>query len=86
MLEPLNHLLSSSNAWKRSTEQTEALQKSKDDLIRSDAPVHFDPPIVLVTNSSAYGIGAVLCHKIDDKERPVTFASRILNTAERNYS
>ena len=88
LLEPLNHLLRSSNAWKWSTEQEDAFQKSKDALIRSEALVHFDPekPIVLVTDSSAYGIGAVLCHKIEGKERPVTFASHTLNTAERNYS
>ena len=50
--------------------------------------VHFDAskPIVVVSDSSAYGIGAVLCHLIDGMERPIYFASRSLSTAECNYS
>ena len=88
LLEPLNYLLRSTNEWKWSKEQELAFQKSKVALVESEALVHFDleKPIVVVSDSSAYGIGAVLCHKIDGKERPVLFASRTLNTAERNYS
>ena len=50
--------------------------------------VHFDlkKPLVVVADSSAYGIGAVLCHSIDGEERPICFASRTLFPAERNYA
>ena len=48
---------------------------------------HFDPslPIVVHTDASPYGVGAVLSHVIDDVERPVCYASRALTVAERNY-
>ena len=50
--------------------------------------MHFDPklPLVVVADSSAYGIGGVLCQVIDNVERPICFVSRTLTKTERNYS
>ena len=88
ILEPLNRLLRDKVTWTWGKEEDGAFEASKDALLSSDVLVHFDPskPIVVVADSSAYGIGAVLCHLIDGNERPIYFASRSLTSAERNYS
>ncbi|CAC5358316.1 unnamed protein product [Mytilus coruscus] len=50
---------------------------------------HYDPelPIRLACDASPFGLDVVLSHKMQDgTERPIAFASRSLNKAERNYS
>ena len=88
LLEPLNRLLKANTPWSWGVEQDSAFKKSKEILLNSEALVHFDPklPLVVVADSSSYGIGGVLCHLIDDVERPICFVSRTLTTTERNYS
>lgn len=88
VLEPLNRLLRSTVSWQWLDEQRNAFEKSKELLLSSELLVHFDPslPIVVSADCSSYGIGACLAHVIDGFERPICFASRTLNTAERNYA
>ena len=69
--------------------QDKAFNESKDLLTSSSFLVHFNPklPILLACDASAYGIGAVLAHRMPDgSEKPIGYASCILNSAERNYS
>ena len=88
IIEPLNLLLRAETKWFWGLAQEHAFQQAKQLLLKSEALVLFNPeqPLVVVADSSAYGIGAVLCHKVGKIERPICFASRTLTSAERNYS
>ena len=58
-------------------------------LTSSQLLIHFNPqlPLLLACDASAYSIVAVLAHKLPDGlEKPIGYASRTLNSAERNYS
>jgi len=51
--------------------------------------VHYNPslPGILESDASQYGIGAVLFHRFPNRdERPIVYASRSLNSFEKNYS
>ena len=59
-------------------------------ILTSDAIlVHYDEdkPLVITTDASDVGIGAVLLHQFPDgTERPIAYASRVLSDAERRYA
>ena len=64
---------------------SESFHKSKEALVESPALAHYDPAKPI--HASPYGVGAVISQLKDSgQERPVTFASRLLNKAERNYA
>jgi len=46
----------------------------------------FDLPFILSCDASNYAISAILSQLQNGKERPLSFASRMLNKAEKNYS
>ena len=87
-LEPLHKLLRNNEPWVWGEPQEAAFQAAKGRLASSDLLVHYDPakPLVLAVDASPYGVGAVLSHRLDQTERPIAYASRTLNFAERNYS
>lgn len=65
-------------------------RRTKRGLLQSaELLVHFDPTkeLILASDASNYGIEAVLSQRMcDGSERPIGYASRTLNTVERNYS
>jgi hypothetical protein len=69
-------------------EQQLAFEKCKKCFLDSPALTPYDPdkPIFLITDASPYGTSAVLCHLDEyNKEHPVFFTSKTLNSAQRNY-
>ena len=72
-----------------STRCDEAVNSARQALVSSKVLIHYHPalPIVLATDVSQYGIGAVLSHVCeDDSEKPIAYASRTLTKTERNYA
>ena len=43
-------------------------------------------PVIVIADTSSYGIGAALCQVSDNELRPVAFASRTLTVAEQRYA
>lgn len=86
---PLYELLKKNARFNWGHHQQTAFDEIKREISSDRSLAHYDPtkPLILATDASSYGIGAVLSHILPDgTERPIAFASRSLNTAERNYS
>ena len=89
VLAPLYRLLKHREPWRWTGEQERAFRRSKELMMSSQLLVHFDPSleIRLACDASAYGIGAVMSHRMPDgSEKPVGFVSRTLTEAEKKYS
>lgn len=87
--EPLTILTRKNQVWLWEEPQRRSFEELKTRL--ASAPIlrqpDYDQPFVLRTDASAYAIGAVLMQGPDThSERPIEYASRLLTSAERNYS
>ncbi|XP_040195338.1 uncharacterized protein LOC120928305 [Rana temporaria] len=88
-LYPLHRLLDARAKWIWTEKCEGAFRISKDLILSSRVLVHYDlkKPVILACDASPYGLGAVLSHVMSDgTERPISFASRSLTSAEQNYS
>lgn len=89
LLSPIYDLLQKNKKFLWSKECEDALDSIKKEILSDRYLVHFDPkiPIKLACDASNVGIGAVLLHVFPNgEEKPICFASRTLNKAEKNYS
>lgn len=86
---PLYRLLRNETPWQWGNDCDEAFQAVKEELTSDRILVHYDPtkPLILATDASPEGVGAVISHKMENgDERPIAFASRSLTDSERNYA
>ncbi|XP_050515486.1 uncharacterized protein K02A2.6-like [Diabrotica virgifera virgifera] len=89
ILQPLNNLLKKNVNFKWSNTCQTAFDKAKKLICSRNVLCHYDPnlPLVLATDASPYGVGAVLSHIFPDgTERPLQFASQTLTTTQQRYS
>ena len=81
-------LLKKNTKFVWSSKCNDAFLQLKNDVISATQLAHYDGSkrLVLATDASQYGIGAVL--SIDDggKERPIAHASKTLSEAQKSYS
>lgn len=86
-LAPLYELIKKNVKFRWSEQCDKVFQESKKMLLDNRVLQLYDPklPIVVICDSSAVGVGAVLCHKIGEVERPVFYVSSTLSNAEKNY-
>ena len=72
--------------WKE--EQDQAFVRLKECLLKPPILCYpdFEKTFFLATDASNTGLGAALLQEVDGKLMPISYASRTLNSAERNYS
>lgn len=85
---PLDQLLKKNAKFEWKLEHSKAFNAIKKVLASDLCLTHFDPvkKIVLATDASDYGMGAVLMHEYPDATlHPIMHFSATFNAAERNY-
>ncbi|KAL6424939.1 hypothetical protein ACFW04_010072 [Cataglyphis niger] len=86
--KPLTDLLKKNNTFNWQQRQTEAFNILRNALCSEPVLQYpdFTKPFVLTTDASGYAIGGVLSQGQIGKDLPIAYTSRVLNTAEQNYS
>ncbi|XP_058816755.1 uncharacterized protein K02A2.6-like [Topomyia yanbarensis] len=88
VLYPLNNLLKHEVPFKWTNQCEVSFRKVKEQMQSDSFLVHYSPelPLLLATDASPYGVGAVLSHVYPDgTERPIQFASQTLSRVQQNY-
>lgn len=84
----LRMLLQRDSDWLWSTQQNKEFEYLKDKLTQAPTlvPYQLDKGVLLSTDASSYGLGAVILQQVEGHWRPVAFASRALTQAETRYA
>ncbi|GBM19385.1 Retrovirus-related Pol polyprotein from transposon 412 [Araneus ventricosus] len=86
---PFSNLTKKNIVWKWSEQEQQAFQTLKQRLVTPPVLRQVDPtkPFTIRTDASGYALGAVLLQGDSPAdERPIEYASRLLSSAEKNYS
>lgn len=89
LLRPLNNLLKKNVGFKWTKDCELAFNRAKAEFERNEILVPFDSklPIILATDASPYGMGAVLSHIYPDgSERIIQCASNSLTETQKKYA
>ena len=86
--KPLTQLLKKDTPFKWAENQENAFNNLKTALMTKPILQYpdFSKPFNLTTHASGYAIGGVLSQGPIGKDLPIAYASRLLNSAEQNYS
>ena len=84
---PLYKFLRENVEFDWTDECDKALHVLKESVIKATKLTHFDQtkPVVLATDASNYGIGAVLLQKENGAERPLAHASKKWSAHQKNH-
>ncbi|KAK9701799.1 RNase H-like domain found in reverse transcriptase [Popillia japonica] len=91
-LHPINKLLRKDIPFTWNSQCEKVFTKLKKEISSDKVLIPYtpEPPLILATDASPTGLGAVISHVLPDKsERPIAFAafaSRSLTDSEKNYS
>ena len=87
LAHPLHSLLKKNSAWNWSEAQESAKKELVNRLVSGPVLAHFDEKIdvIVQTDASLVGLGAVLMQDAGDGPRPIAFVSRKLSEAESKY-
>ena len=88
VMAPLYNMEKKNTEWTWGETEENAFCQAKSLLTERSLLVYYNPeePLYLICDASGYGIGAVLQQKRNGIMQPVSFASRTLTSAEKNYS
>lgn len=86
--KPLTSLLQKDKIFDWREPQKEAFTDLRDCLCKESLLVHpdFTKPFILTTDASGYAVGRILSQGEVGKDKPIAYASRLLNNAEQNYA
>nr|CAH0098669.1 unnamed protein product [Daphnia galeata] len=88
LARPLTNLTKSNQPFCWGEEQQHSFEALKERLLAPPILAHpnYGLPFEIHTDASGYGVGAILVQRQDDQERVISYVSRLMSSAELNYS